>query len=219
MLPENLRHFTEWGGGGWVRLTDLALDQFLGRKLEGLRVLEIGSRSGGMSCLFGLLGADVLGVDVNPRWMPLARNQARRWNVHERVSFLCYNGNLDVLPERAFDVVFTKSVLVGIPGLSPFLEKLARRLTTDGKFVFLENGLGSPFLQLVRHLRHGTAYHRRARYFSNREIDLVRRYFDIEIIRKTLFPPIYLICGRKSSVAPTRLDEALTSARSARAAY
>lgn len=52
--PEDLGYFTEWRQWLWRRPIEISLD-FLG-DLEGKKVLEIGGRSGRMSCLFARRG-------------------------------------------------------------------------------------------------------------------------------------------------------------------
>jgi SAM-dependent methyltransferase len=118
----------------------------------GKRVLDIGCRHGRMSCLFGLLGATVLGIELAGVSLERARAEAERWNLQGRVSFASYAGTPDRIPEGRFDYIFTKSVLVTVPNLEPFLHGLADRMNEDGELLAAENLAGGQLLGVGRHL-------------------------------------------------------------------
>jgi SAM-dependent methyltransferase len=189
--PRALSYFVEWGGRGWQELVGVAL-QFLGPRLDGRRILEIGPRRGRMSCLFALLGGHVTGVDLCADFVRIAQAEAVKWGVEDHTTFLRYDGNLDCFPDRTFDVVFTKSVLVTVPNLDAFLGKIAAKLRPGGQVVFLENGRGNVLLDAVRFCRG----FRRYTFFGQWEVALVRRVFNLALVRRCVFPPVYLLCAR-----------------------
>lgn len=191
-----LSYFVEWGGRAWVGLVRRGLDTYLGRRLDGLRALEIGARSGRMSSLIALRGADVLGVDINPDFVSAAEAEARRWGVEGRVQFAVDDGELGSVPDASIDVVFTKSVLVVVPELEAYLCRLAAKMRPGGRLVFVENGRGNLLLHAARRWRHRQWDHRRVNYFGEEQIGLIRRVFDVEIVAQTAIPPVYLVCGR-----------------------
>ena len=197
----NLNYFTQWGGRAWVNLCREAI-QSLG-DLNGKTLLEIGPRYGRMSVCFALLGAKVTGIETNAADLKEAEAEVRRWRIEENVSFVHYDGNLDhceLFQNLAFDVIFTKSVLVTLgKDLSSYLQKLEKRLKRSGKCVFLENRHGGP---LCSALRKGRATLRRENPFPAlraSQIDAMNQVFHITKIRKTMIPPIYLIMGEKKS--------------------
>ena len=150
----HLGYFVEWGGRNWQRLLTAAFDEFMGHDLEGQRVLDIGTRYGKAACLFALLGAQVVGIDLDQRDLAIAQQEAEHWGVAHRVDFIAYDGNLDLFCDQAFDLVFTKSVLVVVPQLPAFLRQIEAKLKPGGKIVFLENGRGSMPVHALRALRH-----------------------------------------------------------------
>jgi SAM-dependent methyltransferase len=144
----HLPYFVHWR----PRLWGPAVRWLLGdaARFRGKRVLEIGSRTGRMACLFGLLGAEVLGVDLPGVSLDGARREAERWGVGDRVRFLNYDGDPATLPEGKFDFVFTKSVLVLIPDRERFLPALAARMRESGELLAAENVAGGPVLNFLR---------------------------------------------------------------------
>ena len=113
------------------------------------------------------------------------------------ISFLAYNGDLDVFPDESFDIVFTKSVLVLVPNLEVFLSTISRKLKPNGRVVFLENAKGPALFEVLRTIKHPIWDHHRARYFADDEVRLIRSIYHIDTLRKTFFRPVYLFMGRK----------------------
>ena len=197
---DNLSYFVEWGPNGWERLTRYALRNFVGEKnLSGKKVLEIGCRYGKMTSLFALLGAKVTGLDTNNESLKLAKDEAKKWNVADRVEFISYDGDLDVIPDESFDLIFTKSVLVVIPELEKFLEKLSRKLKSDGQIIFIENARGWGIVHWLRNLKHRSWNFRVAHYFVKEDLSVFDSKFEIEEIKRSHLPPIYMLLGKKRS--------------------
>mgnify|MGYP002399072008 FL=1 len=185
------------GGKTWQALLLEAFKNFIGEDLAGQQVLDIGTRYGKMSCLFALLGAEVVGIDINEYSLKIAQSEAKRWKVTDQVLFVKYEGNLDVLADCSFDLVFTKSVLVLIQNLDEFLRQISSKLRPNGKVVFLENGRGSPLIHSLRRLRHRRWNYTQANYFTESQVAQIRNVFTVHEIKKTIWPPVYLICGHK----------------------
>ncbi|MBC7185754.1 MAG: class I SAM-dependent methyltransferase [Calditrichaeota bacterium] len=192
---DNLGYFAEWGGRSWHALLREAFRDFIGEDLTGQRVLDIGTRYGKMSCLFALLGAEVVGIDINGHSLKIAQSEAVHWAVTDRVLFVRYDGSLDIFASCSFDLVFTKSVLVLIENLDEFLQQISSKLRPAGKAVFLENGKGSSLLHGLRRFRHRRWNYSQANYFTESQIAQIRGVFDVHLVKKTLWPPVYLVCG------------------------
>ena len=139
---QRLDYFNEWGGKTWQRLMHHAFEHFLGVNLQGQQVLEIGTRYGKMACLFTLLGAKVIGFDMSRKYLSVAQKEATKWKITQRIVFVLGRGELSIFKDNSFDVVFSKSVLVVVPGLARFLEEVRAKLKPGGKIVFLENPKG-----------------------------------------------------------------------------
>jgi SAM-dependent methyltransferase len=203
----HLAYFTEWGGKRWEYFVRKTVE-YIGSagRLDGLDVLEIGTRYGKLSLLFSILGANVTGIDISENAIAVAKQETTEWlsehsaELPERTGdlrFLVYDGNLDVFSNRSFDVIFTKSVLVVAPQLEHFLLQINSKLKEEGRVAFIENARGNTLLHALRRIRHRKWDYRHARYFSRREADLVQSIFRIEQMRQTRLPPIYLFLGRK----------------------
>jgi 2-polyprenyl-3-methyl-5-hydroxy-6-metoxy-1,4-benzoquinol methylase len=147
---DRLHYFVDWRPRLWAP----AVRWLLGdpERFRGKRVLEVGARTGRMSSLFGLLGAEVLGVDLPGVCLKGARREAESAGVGDRVRFLNYSGDPDALPEGDFDFVFSKSVMVMLPDLRAFLMALSSRMKPDGEMLIAENLEGGLLMQLVRRL-------------------------------------------------------------------
>jgi SAM-dependent methyltransferase len=144
----NLSYFVDWRPWLWVPAVCWLLSD--PARFRDKKVLDMGTRSGRMACLFGLLGARVLGVDLPAVPLDGARREAARWGVSDQVRFLSYSGDPASLPEGDFDFVFTKSVLVMIPVLSPVLGGLSAVLRRGGELLAAENLAGGPLLNFLR---------------------------------------------------------------------
>ncbi len=192
----NLPYFTEWGGRSWERLLTYAFEHFLGNNLHDLKILEIGSRYGRMSCLFALLGAEVVGVDLDRDCLGIAAEEAQKWAVDDRVKFI-HSSDLDIFRDETFDLIFTKSVLAVNPNLEELLLKISAKLKPSGKVVLLENAYGNSGFQLIRYLRRGKRLPKFYFHLKEESISSVKQIFDVQILKKALIPPVYLICGYK----------------------
>jgi SAM-dependent methyltransferase len=197
-----LSDFIEWGGQSWERLLRYALSK--SGAVEGKKVLEIGFRSGKMTCLFALLGAEVTAIETNASALPIANEEVVRWGVRSRVSLIHYDGNLAhcmALKGRKFDVIFSKSVLVLLRDSLPlYLQGLEELMAPGGRFIFMENAHGGKVFALVRRLRY--LWYKDLRpwhidYFRPFHLKLISQTFAIDEIKRSYFPPIYLIMGHK----------------------
>jgi SAM-dependent methyltransferase len=145
-----LPYFVDWRPRLWVPPVQWLLGDLT--RFRGKRVLDMGCRTGRMSCLFGLLGAEVLGVDLPGVSFESARQEAADAGVSGRVQFVSYSGKPATLAEGDFDFVFTKSTLVMIPDLKPFLRALAVKMKPGGELLAAENLAGGWLMQLIRRL-------------------------------------------------------------------
>jgi len=203
----SLEYFVGWGGPSAVQLTKSAIE-ILGNDLTGRKVLDVGFGQGQMSCLFALLGAQVVGVDIHGVNLLTAQAEAKRWGVSERTAFTVYSGDPRTIQQADFDIVFTKSMLLLISDLEVFLRALATRLRHRGQVAFVENGFHNPLSILTRRLVHwwrdnkdydGNAaynWHLPA-YLSRSRINAMRRVFDLRQVTRAQSRHWYLIHGFK----------------------
>ena len=158
-----LPYFVDWRPRLWVPPVRWLLGDPV--RFRGKKILDVGCRTGRMSCLFGLLGAEVLGVDLPGVCLESAQREAAVAGVSDRVRFLNYSGDPGTLPEGDFDFVFTKSVLVIIPDLRPFCVALAAKLKPGGELLAAENRAGGWLMHLMRRV---VAQRRRGKSFLER---------------------------------------------------
>ncbi len=169
-----------WGGSAWNHFVSLALE-YMG-DLRGKSVLELGFHDGQMSREFARRGATVTALEILER--PVTE--------HPGVTFLRYDGNLDSV-EGQYDFVFTKSVLV-VTDIDAMLPAIKRKLSTGGRVVFIENGLGGPFSRIARRIRRPGKSLAHISYFTDAHIQKITQQFPAEV-RFNTFPPVYLVCG------------------------
>jgi SAM-dependent methyltransferase len=194
----HLEYFTEWGGPAWERLVRVGIVDCLGGSLEGKNVLEIGARYGKMSCLFGLLGANVTGIDIHSAHIEAARAEAGAFDLESTVHFMKYGGDLRQLSGSGYDLVFAKSVLWLFPNLKEVAIQIDRLLATGAEVLFIENALGGPLLRLARKLKHAGRWdYSSAHFMTSKRIDELKSVFRVDRIVRNRIPPIYLIGGGK----------------------
>jgi len=154
---------------------------------------------GEMSSLFGLLGADVVGIDINKETISIAREETQKHGVVEKVELLVYDGDLDFLPDGSFNLVFTKSVLVVVPDLPEFLTKIYAKLKPGGSAIFIENGYGNFALHALRRYRHKKwDYNSNAHFFRDTDRALFENIFDSVTTKKTFLPPPFICFTAKN---------------------
>jgi SAM-dependent methyltransferase len=80
--------------------------------VAGRRVLEFGCNLGATAVVLALLGAEVVATDVDPELVALARANAARYRVADRIQFLSHDPTRPLpFGDAAFDVVCCNSVL------------------------------------------------------------------------------------------------------------
>ncbi|WP_263399582.1 class I SAM-dependent methyltransferase [Saccharopolyspora pogona] len=101
--------------------------------VTGKRVLELGCASGVLTAQLVERGADVLGLDREPRLVELAR---QRLGGSARAEVADLERPLDVVPTGGINVVVASLVLHYIENWAPLLAELRRCLVPGGVLVF-----------------------------------------------------------------------------------
>lgn len=113
---------------------------FLLGDIRNRRILEVGCGDGDNAILLAMKGATVVGLDVSPRAIEIARKKAALHNVSDRVQFECVP--LEVFAGRnsdSFDIICGWAILHHVLPLSDaFLENLKQLGTPDARFLFVE---------------------------------------------------------------------------------
>jgi len=113
----------------------------------GVRVLDLATGTGDLAYLAAARGAHVVGLDLVPRMIALARAKAPA-SVGDAPRFLA--GDMTALPFAAdtFDVVLTGYGLRNVPVLDTAIEEIGRVLRPGGRFVSLD--FNRPASRIVR---------------------------------------------------------------------
>ena len=200
----DLGYFVEWHTWLWNPAVRAVLgdpDRFVGK-----RVLELGCGQGRMTCLFGLLGASVTGVELPGRSLTAAHAEVKKWNLEHQVTLKSYSGDLSQLTDR-YDFVFSKSVLVIVPELERFLTGIATVLRDDGRLLAVENHQRGTALRRLktRAVRFVTTGNCAGDWYSGFRgvtptfMDTLRRQFDIVSYAE----PFGLVAGIEARKRPT----------------
>lgn len=189
----DVNSFVEWGGRAWSRQVAVGIN-WLGA-VDGLRLLEIGTRFGGMAVWFAIHGAHVTALDVTDVTFADARRRARSNGVADRIEFLTYSGQPHDLPV-GFDVIFTKSTLVLMGDMTLVAGAIASSLIPGGRLLAIENARGPLPIHVARTIRRRTLRPYGAGYFTSATLNALRSHLDVELERWTTLPPTVLIGAR-----------------------
>jgi len=121
----------------------------LGSDIAGKRLLDFGCGSGETSTQLAALGADVLGIDVSPDLVSLARRRAELDGVSHRAQFWVRDIVADPPPKDHFDLVLCSAVLHHVD-YKAALPVLRSCLKPGGRIVIGEPIAASPLLRWLR---------------------------------------------------------------------
>src|SRR5215203_1547762 len=123
--------------------------------LSGQRVLDLACGTGDITWLAARRGAHVVGLDITPRMIELARAKAASGQgapEHPRPLFVVGDMGALPMPDASFDIVTTGYGLRNVPDLPLAIREVARVLKPGG--VFLSLDFNRPASRVVR-----IAYH------------------------------------------------------------
>ena len=144
-------------------------------QLEGKKVLELGTGTGGTATLLAKRGASVVGIDLLPFRLTEAKARAVEYNVAESVEFALMDAMHLAFPDNTFDFIISKSVLV-FTAHTETAKECYRVLKPGGKAIFIENMRHHPAVWLYRKafLRYADKLH----YFSLGDVETVGAEFE-----------------------------------------
>ena len=144
-------------------------------QLEGKKVLELGTGTGGTATLLAKRGATVVGIDLLPFRLTEAKTRASKYNIAESVNFALMDAMHLAFPDNTFDFIISKSVLV-FTAHTQTAKECYRVLKPGGKAIFIENMRHHPAVWFYRKafLRYSGKLH----YFSLRDVETVGAEFE-----------------------------------------
>jgi 2-polyprenyl-3-methyl-5-hydroxy-6-metoxy-1,4-benzoquinol methylase len=119
--------------------------------LRRKRILDVGCGDGRNSVLLAKLGAEVVGIDIAPAAIELARKRAHIDGVKDSASFLCSPLEVVDFAPNSFDVIWGDAILHHvIPELEKVLDKLTGWAKPDSLMLFAEPICLNPTLRRIR---------------------------------------------------------------------
>ncbi len=162
----------------------------------GWRVLDVGTGRGRFGAWFAGQGCSVVGVDLNPEMLEVAREAARKQGIEGRFRLVQAGAeDLSGLGDETFDVVLCMELFDHLPDLDRALAEMRRRLAPDGRLLFtyvpsesLYGSLGNAYRLLQTGLGRRRALI--SRTYSQREVRArlaarglsLERYFGIGLL-------------------------------------
>ncbi|MBP7875686.1 class I SAM-dependent methyltransferase, partial [Candidatus Woesebacteria bacterium] len=105
---------------------------------HGIKVLDLGSGSGGNAYMLAKLGGDVLGIDVQEKTIK-ALNEAMKSEPQVKLTFQHGDLNTVELPENHFDVILSWNTFHHIEQAERLIKQIKKSLKKDGVFVLMEH--------------------------------------------------------------------------------
>ncbi len=143
--------------------------------LEGKKVLELGTGTGGTATLLAKQGASVVGIDLLPFRLDEAKERVNQHKVADTVDFSLMDATQLAFPDNTFDFIISKSVLV-FTEHKQTAKECYRVLKPGGKAIFMENMQNHPMVWLYRKLF--LKYSRELHYFSLHDIEAIGKEFE-----------------------------------------
>ena len=143
--------------------------------LEGKKILELGTGTGGTATMLAKRGASVVGIDLLQFRLVEAQQRTAQHKVADVVDFSIMDATQLAFPDNTFDFIISKSVLV-FTEHSKTAQECKRVLKPSGKAIFIENMRNHPAVWLYR--RFFLKYSRELMYFSIRDIKEIGRGFE-----------------------------------------
>ena len=108
-------------------------------------VLDAGCGRGTTSCYIAKKhGINIIGIDIVPFELKIAREKSEEFNLNNKVRFLRRDYSDTKFPKNYFDKVFTLETLVHSPDLKKTLHEFRRILKPKGRLVLFEYSKSHP---------------------------------------------------------------------------
>jgi 2-polyprenyl-3-methyl-5-hydroxy-6-metoxy-1,4-benzoquinol methylase len=104
-------------------------------------ILDVGCGTGSLSVLLAGLGHQVIGIDLSPSMIALARTKAAALDLE--IEFHVMDAASPQLPPKTFDVIVCRHLLWTLPEPKKVLQRWAELLKEKGRFILIEGYWGS----------------------------------------------------------------------------
>jgi SAM-dependent methyltransferase len=140
------------------------------------RILEIGCGMGVFALFLARQDAEVYVVDIAPARLDFLRRQARALGLSYRIHIVCASAEALPFPEKYFDAVYTKSVLIHTQ-LEKSAAEAARVLKIGGMGVFVEPMGHNPFANIYRSTLAPAEWKEITTYFDRQRLGILAKAF------------------------------------------
>lgn len=172
------------------------LDDLIG-PVRGKRIIDVGCGDGVLAVRLALAGADVTGLDADPRMLSAARARARIAGT--ATTFI--EGDIRLLPfaDGSFDTAVAISVLCLVRDAEHAVQEMARVLRPGGRLVLAELGRHSLWAAKRRVAGWlGSKIWRNAMFRSANELRQLAKLAHLEVVqaRGAIYYPPCTLCAR-----------------------
>jgi len=129
--------------------------QFVLKNLENLKdqtILDLGCGTGVVGVFLALHGANIIGLDLDPKALKMAQDLAANFGQQDACSFLVGSGEAMAVGTETVDIVFSRSTLQYMDR-SRAMSECLRVLKPGGIMILLQNLPSNPFLKIFRLIR------------------------------------------------------------------
>lgn len=134
-----------WRDPELVKISFLENIRYLNKYLDpGSRILEIGCGPGHNSLEFARNGHHVIGLDLSPKCIELAKKTLAENSYHEgfgSLNYYCGSFLETEIVEGPFDAVFFYGALSHFPDIDLVLSHICNLLTSTGKIILYDTGI------------------------------------------------------------------------------
>lgn len=115
-------------------------------RIQGKKILEVGTGTGRFAATLAEKGACVTGVDISEKMLKLARKRCAGIVCETPVEFIQANVNALPLPSNYFNSVLCINTIQLLPSIKEALSEIGRLMKPRGRLLFNFPNLVSPYL-------------------------------------------------------------------------
>lgn len=181
LSKEELKDVIQWDVKNWKNALPFWTAHFPVK--EGMKVLALGEREGGMSLYFAKKGCKVVCSDYNE--MPEATEKMHQdYGVSDQITYKRIDMRKIDFDDNSFDIVVFKSVIGALgdkASQDEAIKEISRVLKPGGAFLFAENSKGSKFHEFLR--KKFVNWGERWRYITKTDIKEWRQLFSRSFVK------------------------------------
>ncbi len=127
------------------------LKNYLKYKVEEKKILDYGCGNGDHSIWLAEYGGNVIGIDLSEKSLKLAKKEAEKERVSDKVEFLIMDAENLEFPDNYFDIVFDGGAFSSL-NIEKVFPEISRVLKPGGFLIGIETLGHNPFTNLKRRI-------------------------------------------------------------------